>query len=230
MYNIKWIVNTQELDYLDTLNRMEQQVTNMSITPDMSGEIWLLEHPPMYTAGLSAKSTDLLQKNYLPVYQTNRGGQYTYHGTGQRIVYFMLDLEQYFAPELCDIRLFVRLIEEWLIQTLAQLNIKGERRKDRVGIWVIDSKTQEEKKIAAIGLRLKKRIVYHGIALNVCPNLEHYQGIVPCGIKEFGVTSIQEQTNIIYDMHIIDQFLYQCFLKTFVSIKTELYPSILTKG
>ena len=212
MYNIKWAINTQELDYLKTLNEMEQKVQDIYNAPDMAGEVWLLEHPPLYTAGLSAKDQDLLKENYLPVYHIKRGGQYTYHGTGQRIAYFMVDLIKYFAPNKPDIRLFVRYLEQWLINVLAEIGISGERRSDRVGIWVVDQHTGKEKKIAAIGLRLKKQIVYHGIALNICPNLDHYKYIVPCGIKDYGITSIQEQ-NGIDDIAMLDQILIEQFTK-----------------
>ena len=149
--------------------------------------VWLLEHPPLYTAGTSAKDRDLLEPRF-PVFKTGRGGQYTYHGPGQRVAYVMLDLSR---RDRRDVRVFVRDLEEWLIRALARLGVKGERRKGRVGIWVAGRDGREDK-IAAIGVRLKQWVSYHGISLNVGPDLSHYSGIVPCGISEqdLGVTSL----------------------------------------
>lgn len=155
--------------------------------------IWLLEHPPLYTAGTSAKPQDLVAPERFPVYEARRGGQYTYHGPGQRVVYVMLDV----AKRGRDVRCFVRDLERWVINTLAEFNITGEIREGRVGVWV----TREDKpltatgakpedKIAAIGIRLRKWVSFHGISINVEPNLEHFSGIVPCGISEHGVTSL----------------------------------------
>jgi lipoyl(octanoyl) transferase len=148
--------------------------------------VWLLEHPPLYTAGTSAKDQDLLEARF-PVFKTGRGGQYTYHGPGQRVAYVMLDLNRRGRP---DVRRFVRDLEEWLIRALSRLGVAGERRKGRVGIWV--ARDGQENKIAAIGVRLKHWVSYHGISLNVSPDLSHYSGIVPCGIAEdnLGVTSL----------------------------------------
>lgn len=157
--------------------------------------IWFVEHPPLYTAGTSAQESDLLTPDRFPVYATGRGGQYTYHGPGQRVVYVMLDLKKRGA----DLRGFVHRLEEWIIRTLARFNVKGERRCDRVGVWVARGKGGEgkggegkgrEDKIAAIGVRVRKWVSYHGIAINVEPELAHYAGIVPCGIAEHGVTSL----------------------------------------
>ncbi len=148
--------------------------------------VWLVEHPPLYTAGTSAKDGDLLEARF-PTYKTGRGGQYTYHGPGQRVAYVMLDLDRRGRR---DVRLFVRDLEEWLIRALGRLGVIGERRKGRVGIWVAHD--GREDKIAAIGVRLKHWVSYHGISLNVSPDLSHYSGIVPCGIAEgdLGVTSL----------------------------------------
>ena len=149
--------------------------------------IWLLEHPPLYTAGTSARAEDLLAPNQFPVHRSGRGGQYTYHGPGQRIVYVMLDLRRRGA----DIRCFVHDLEEWVIQALARFSVTGERREGRVGIWV-DRGSGREDKIAAIGMRVRRWVSYHGISINVEPDLSHYAGIVPCGIGEqhLGVTSL----------------------------------------
>jgi lipoyl(octanoyl) transferase len=149
--------------------------------------VWLLEHPPLYTAGTSAKDVDLLTPARFPVHRTGRGGQYTYHGPGQRIAYVMLDLERR-RP---DLRRYVCDLENWLIAALARFNVRGERRAGRVGIWV-DRGGGREDKIAAIGVRVRRWVTYHGIALNVDPELEHFSGIVPCGVAEprYGVTSL----------------------------------------
>ncbi len=148
--------------------------------------IWLLEHPALYTAGTSAQAADLLDPRF-PVYDAGRGGQYTYHGPGQRVVYLMLDLKARGR----DVRAYVTALEEWIIQSLAQLGVTGERRQGRVGIWV-QRGPQREDKIAAIGVRIRRWVTLHGIAINVSPDLGHFTGIVPCGIQEHGVTSLAD--------------------------------------
>jgi lipoyl(octanoyl) transferase len=147
--------------------------------------VWLLEHPPLYTAGTSARDEDLFQPQRLPVHRTGRGGRYTYHGPGQRIAYVMLDL----SLRGRDVRCHVHRIEEWMIRTLARFGIRGERRDGRVGVWVVRPDGGEEK-IAAVGVRVRRWVTYHGVALNVDPELDHYRGIIPCGIAEHGVTSL----------------------------------------
>ena len=147
--------------------------------------VWLLEHPPLYTAGTSAKREDLLDPGRFPVFEAGRGGQYTYHGPGQRVAYVMLDLQKRGR----DVRCFVRDLEEWVIQTLAQFGVKGEIREGRVGIWV-DRGLGREDKIGAIGVRVRRWITFHGISLNIDPDLSHFGGIVPCGISQYGVTSL----------------------------------------
>ena len=147
--------------------------------------VWLLEHPPLYTAGTSANAADLVAPDRFAVYKTGRGGKYTYHGPGQRVGYVMLDLKQR-RP---DLRCFVHQLEEWIIRTLAAFDVTGERRKGRVGIWIDHGRGREEK-IAAIGVRVRRWVTFHGIALNVNPDLSHYTGIIPCGIAEYGVTSL----------------------------------------
>jgi lipoyl(octanoyl) transferase len=151
---------------------------------------WLVEHPPLYTAGTSARPSDLLEPDRFPVYPSGRGGEYTYHGPGQRVAYVMLDLNRR-AP---DIRRFVASLEEWIIRTLARFNIRGERREGRIGIWVArpDKGPGREDKIAAIGIRIRRWVTFHGIALNVDPVLDHFSGIVPCGIRGHGVTSLAD--------------------------------------
>ena len=182
----EWRISNSPVPYPGALETMEDRVA--AIREGAVGElIWLLEHPPLYTAGTSAKEADLLEPSRFPVYRAGRGGQYTYHGPGQRIVYTMLNLRER-GP---DVRCFVHNLEEWVIQTLASFNVKGERREGRVGIWV-DRGGGREDKIAAIGVRIRRWITFHGISINVEPDLSHFDGIVPCGIGEtgLGVTSL----------------------------------------
>ncbi len=189
MTDLEWRIDDRPVAYPDALARMEARVAEIraGTAPEM---VWLLEHPPLYTAGTSARAHDLLDPGRLPVYRSGRGGQYTYHGPGQRVAYVMLDLKR----RGCDVRGFVRDLEDWLIATLARFNVTGERRAGRVGIWVDrggpNDMDRREDKIAAIGVRIRRWVSYHGVALNVEPDLSHFQGIVPCGIHEAGVTSL----------------------------------------
>lgn len=181
---MEWKISKEKEDYLQAVHLMEARAAAIR-----SGEkeelVWLLEHPPLYTAGTSAKHSDLLDNKTFPVYKTGRGGQYTYHGPGQRIAYVMLDLKKR-TP---DVRLFVKNLERWIITTLAAFGIEGDVREGRIGVWV---KKPQEAKIAALGIRIRQWVTYHGIAINIHPDLTHYSGIVPCGIKEYGVTSLKE--------------------------------------
>ncbi len=179
-----WIIADAPVAYPDALSFMERRVTDIAAgtAPET---VWLLEHPPLYTAGTSAHREDLLTPDRFPVYDTGRGGQYTYHGPGQRVAYVMLDLNQRGR----DLRRYISSLEQWIIDTLAAFNVKGERRAGRVGIW-IDRGGGREDKIAAIGVRVRHWITFHGIAINVDPVLEHFSGIVPCGISQHGVTSL----------------------------------------
>ena len=153
--------------------------------------VWLVEHPPLYTAGTSANREDLQQPERFPTYEAGRGGQWTYHGPGQRTAYVMLDLSQsHGAIRPRDVRQFVWALEEWLIRALARFDVRGERREGRVGIWVADNATGTDEKIAAIGVRVTRWVSWHGVALNVAPDLSHFAGIVPCGIRGHGVTSL----------------------------------------
>jgi len=189
---VEWRVEPGLTDYPAALAFMEARAKN--IHEGMAGEmVWLVEHPPLYTAGTSATAKDLLVSDRFPVYEAGRGGEFTYHGPGQRVAYVMLDLKR----RKQDIRAFVAALEEWGIRTLAHFNIRGERREDRVGIWINRPEKSRgsnglptEDKIAAIGIRLRKWVSFHGIAINVDPHLEHYSGIVPCGIADHGVTSL----------------------------------------
>jgi lipoyl(octanoyl) transferase len=181
---IEWRLGETLVDYDEAISFMEARVA--AIHEGRAPEtVWLLEHPPLYTAGTSADRSDLLTPNRFPVYAAGRGGQYTYHGPGQRIGYVMLDLNRRGR----DVRAFVRALEEWIILTLAEFGVKGERRDDRIGIWV-DRGNGSWEKIAAIGVRLRRWVSFHGIAINVHPELEHFSGIVPCGISDAGVTSL----------------------------------------
>jgi lipoyl(octanoyl) transferase len=183
---VEWRISDRPVGYDEAVRAMEARVA--LIRAGQARElVWLLEHPPLYTAGTSAKDADLLTPARFPVHRTGRGGQYTYHGPGQRIAYVMLDLERR-RP---DLRRYVCDLEDWLIAALARFNVRGERREGRVGIWV-DRGGGREDKIAAIGVRVRRWVTYHGIALNVDPDLEHFSGIVPCGVAEprYGVTSL----------------------------------------
>ena len=173
--------------YDDVIRFMEERVAAIR-DHDVHDLIWLLEHPSMYTAGTSAKDSDLLDHK-LPVFKTGRGGEYTYHGPGQRVIYVMLDLKKQQSKP--DIKYFVWQLEEWIIKTLAEFDIKGERREGRVGIWVV-MPDGSESKIAAMGVRIRRWVTYHGIAINLNPDLSHYNGIVPCGISKHGVTSLHD--------------------------------------
>lgn len=183
---VDWQVSDQPVPYEDAVAKMEARVADIR-AGDAAELVWLLEHPPLYTAGTSARPEDLLESNRFPVFQTGRGGQFTYHGPGQRVCYVMLDLQRR-SP---DIRQFIRNLEDWVIQSLAAFNVKGERRDDRVGIWV-DRGGGREDKIAAIGVRIRRWVTFHGVAINVEPDLSHFDGIVPCGIADqgLGVTSL----------------------------------------
>ncbi len=188
-----WLVSDAPVDYPAAVAAMEARVA--AIRDGRAGElVWLLQHPPLYTAGTSADRADLLDPDRFPVYRTGRGGQFTYHGPGQRVAYVMLDLDRRGR----DLRRFVWLLEEWLIRALARFNVIGERREGRVGIWVDRARHPgpagpqpgREDKIAAIGIRVRRWVSYHGVALNVEPDLEHFAGIVPCGVTGHGVTSL----------------------------------------
>lgn len=181
----EWIVSDAPVPYPEALAFMEARAARIA-DGAASEAVWLLEHPPLYTAGTSARAADLIDAGGFPVYATGRGGQYTYHGPGQRVGYTMLDVKARGG----DIRRFVRDLEEWLIRALARFDVTGERRDGRVGIWVVDPVTGAEDKIAALGIRIRRGVSFHGVSLNVDPDLAHFAGIVPCGISQHGVTSL----------------------------------------
>lgn len=192
MDQVEWTTLPGLSDYAETLAAMEARVA--AIQQGQAPEaIWLLEHPPLYTAGTSAKPADLVDPGRFPVHPVGRGGQYTYHGPGQRVLYVMLDV----GRREKDVRCFVRHLENWVIAALAEFNVKGEIRPGRVGVWVtrpdkprLADGTLAEDKIAAIGIKLRRWVSFHGISINVEPDLSHFSGIVPCGIRDHGVTSL----------------------------------------
>jgi lipoyl(octanoyl) transferase len=202
----EWKISDQPVAYPEALAAMEARAAAIA-EGSATEQIWLLEHPPIYTAGTSARDEDLLEARF-PVYRTGRGGQFTYHGPGQRVAYAMLDLKRR-KP---DVRAYVHDLEEWLIQALAELGVKGERREGRVGIWV--QRGIREDKIAALGVRIKRWVSFHGVALNVDPDLSHFTGIVPCGVTQHGVTSLAD-LGIVASMADVDVALKRSFGKIF---------------
>jgi lipoyl(octanoyl) transferase len=207
---IEWRISDRLIPYETAVAEMERRVA--AIRSDEASElVWLLEHPPLYTAGTSARDGDLLQPTRFPVHRTGRGGQYTYHGPGQRIAYVMLDLRR----RGMDVRSFVHGLEEWVIRALATFNVTAERRPDRIGIWIVRDGGCEDK-IAAIGVRVRRWVTYHGVAINVEPELDHFTGIVPCGIDDerFGVTSLVD-LGLPVTMHDLDVALAQTFPEVF---------------
>mgnify|MGYP001303037226 FL=1 len=213
---VQWEISDSEVDYNTALEKMDNYVQKI-ISGEADEKIWLLEHPSLYTAGTSANKKDLVEPNRFPVFETKRGGQYTYHGPGQRVVYVMLDLNKRGK----DVKKFVENLEAWIIHTLAEFNVAGQSRIGRVGIWVerpdkpkdVNGLIKEEK-IAAIGVRLKKWTTFHGLSINVDPDLSHFQGIVPCGIKEHGVTSLVD-LGLPISMTDLDIALSKAFSKVF---------------
>ena len=216
---VQWEITEEKVDYETALAKMDNHVEKM-IQGEAGEKIWLLEHPPLYTAGTSADRQDLVEPNRFPVFETKRGGQYTYHGPGQRVVYVMLDLNKRGK----DVKKFVKNLETWIALTLSEFNIIGQSRVGRVGIWVErpdkplnNYGAVQEEKIAAIGVRLKKWITLHGLSINLDPDLSHFQGIVPCGIKEHGVTSLID-LGLPVSMHDLDNALKKSFSKVFQNI------------
>ncbi|MDX5594498.1 lipoyl(octanoyl) transferase LipB [Pseudovibrio sp. SPO723] len=184
---VEWVIDDGLVPYEVASAEMESRVAAIA-KGEARERVWLLEHPPLYTAGTSAEAKDLISPDRFPVYETGRGGQYTYHGPGQRVAYVMLDLKR----RTQDVRAFVAALEEWVISSLWDYHVRGERRENRVGVWVQrpEKGAGVEDKIAAIGIRLRKWVTFHGISFNVDPDLDHFSGIVPCGIQQHGVTSL----------------------------------------
>ena len=210
---IEWITSFELVDYPDALAWMEARATAVA-----AGEarecVWLLEHPPLYTAGTSADPAELTDARF-PVFKAGRGGRYTYHGPGQRIVYLVLDLNKRGR----DVRCFVHAIEGWMIAALARLGVKARREIGRIGIWTDDPEIGEAK-IGAIGIRVRRWVSLHGFSINNAPNLSHFGGIIPCGISEYGITSLSK-INVNTDMEIVDAAL----LAEFAAFLSELNPS-----
>jgi lipoyl(octanoyl) transferase len=221
---VEWRISDAPVPYPDAVAAMEQRVAAIA-TGEAAELVWLLEHPPLYTSGTSGKSADLLDPRF-PVFQTGRGGQFTYHGPGQRVAYVMLDLKRR-RP---DVRAYVAGLEEWIIRTLACFNVRGERREDRVGVWVKRPDKGEgfEDKIAAIGVRLKRWVSFHGIAINVEPDLSHFSAIVPCGVADprFGVTSLVDLGHPL-SLADVDIALRQAFEDVFGASKAPLPETVV---
>ncbi|MEQ1770416.1 MAG: lipoyl(octanoyl) transferase LipB [Devosia sp.] len=205
-----WVIADGLTAYPDALAGMRERAA--AIAAGTAGEaVWLVEHPPLYTSGTSSAAGDLLQPDRFPVYAAGRGGEYTYHGPGQRVAYVMLDLRERGR----DVRCLVYGLEGWIIDTLASFNVIGERREGRIGVWVKQrGRTGGESKIAALGVRVSKWVTFHGISLNVSPDLSHYDGIVPCGIADRGVTSFEDLGRIV-SMAEVDTALRAAFTSRF---------------
>jgi lipoyl(octanoyl) transferase len=216
---VEWRVSTAPVSYPQAVAAMEARVAAIADgeAPEL---VWLLEHPPLYTSGTSGKDADLLDPRF-PMFQTGRGGQLTYHGPGQRVAYVMLDLKRR-RP---DVRAYVAGLEEWIIRALAAFNVRGERREDRVGVWVArpDKGAGREDKIAAIGVRLRRWVSLHGISINVAPNLEHFSAIVPCGVADprYGVTSLAD-LGLAVTMADVDVALRKAFAEVFGPLRLPL--------
>ena len=214
---VTWRVIDGLAPYEHTVSEMEACALGIA-SGDTPEQVWLLEHPPLYTAGTSAHIEDLVDPDRFPVYDAGRGGQYTYHGPGQRTVYLMMDLKKRGR----DVRAYVHSLEEWVIRTLAVLGIAGERRDGRVGIWVVRDGGREEK-IAAIGVRIRRWVTFHGIAINVNPDLGHFGGIIPCGISDHGVTSLAD-LGVDISMVELDRLLKQTFVDVFPGFVNDREP------
>ncbi|MGY3608481.1 MULTISPECIES: lipoyl(octanoyl) transferase LipB [unclassified Bradyrhizobium] len=220
---VEWRISDTPVPYPDAVAAMESRVADIAAgkAPEL---VWLLEHPPLYTSGTSGKAGDLLEARF-PIFQTGRGGQITYHGPGQRVAYVMLDLKRR-RP---DVRAYVASLEQWIIRTLAAFNVRGERREDRVGVWVKrpDKGSGFEDKIAAIGVRLKRWVSFHGIAINVEPNLAHFSAIVPCGVVDprYGVTSLVD-LGLPVTLTDVDVALRQAFAEVFGETQARLLETI----
>jgi lipoyl(octanoyl) transferase len=206
--SLEWRISDRLVEYGTAVSEMEARVA--AIRAGAAPELcWLLEHPPLYTAGTSARAEDLLMPARLPVFRTGRGGQYTYHGPGQRVGYVMLDLQRRGQ----DLRAYIWRLEEWLIRALARFGVQGERRDGRIGIWVVKPGGQEAK-IAALGVRVRRWVTYHGVAINLDPDLDNFAGIVPCGIRDAGVTSLAD-LGLTVSMSELDAALIEAFEEAF---------------
>ncbi|KQO80851.1 lipoyl(octanoyl) transferase LipB [Rhizobium sp. Leaf262] len=219
---IRWRISDAPVPYEEASAEMERQVAAIA-AGEADELVWLLEHPPLYTAGTSADASDLIEPDRFPVFATGRGGEYTYHGPGQRVVYVMLDLKR----RKQDVRAYVAALEDVIIRTLDKMNVRGERREDRVGVWVrrpekplLPDGTMSEDKIAALGIRLRKWVSFHGLSINVDPDLSHFTGIVPCGITQYGVTSLVD-LGLLVMIDDVDVLLRQSFEEVFGATEKE---------
>lgn len=226
---VRWRISDCPVGYDEAVAEMEREVS--LIADGQAGElVWLVEHPPLYTAGTSAEDKDLLAPARFPVHKTGRGGEYTYHGPGQRVVYVMLDLKR----RRQDVRAFVSALEAVIIGTLDDMNIRGERREDRVGVWVqrperpaLPGGLVAEDKVAAIGIRLRRWVSFHGFSLNIDPELEHFTGIVPCGISGYGVTSLVD-LGLPVAIHDVDPLIRRNFERIFGDTAVEARSMVET--
>lgn len=216
--DIDWRISDTPVPYAEAVTWMAARATAIA-AGEVAECVWLLEHPALYTAGTSAKAQDLIMPNRFPVHETGRGGQFTYHGPGQRIAYVMLDVRRRGG----DVRQFVGRLEQWIIATLAAFNVRGETRAGRVGVWVARPETGEgrEDKIAAIGIRVSRGVSLHGLSINVEPDLSHFDGIVPCGIRDQGVTSLVDLGLPVTMIH-VDVALRTAFEATFAATTTRV--------
>lgn len=220
---VRWRISDGLVPYEHAIAEMEREVA--AIAAGEAGElVWLLEHPALYTAGTSADAADLIEPDRFPVFATGRGGEYTYHGPGQRVVYVMLDLKR----RKQDVRAYVAALEDVIIRTLDKMNVRGERREDRVGVWVrrpekptLPDGSMSEDKIAALGIRLRKWVSFHGLSINVEPDLSHFSGIVPCGITRYGVTSLVD-LGLPVMMGDVDVLLREAFEEVFGAAENEI--------
>lgn len=220
---VEWIVADGLIDYPTALETMKQRAAAMA-RGEASEAVWLVEHPPLYTAGTSSAAADLLEPNRFPVYEAGRGGEYTYHGPGQRVAYVMLDLRERGR----DVRCLVQGLEGWIIDTLDAFNVDGGTREGRIGVWVKQpGRLGGESKIAAIGVRVSKWVTTHGIALNVSPDLSHFGGIVPCGIADRGVTSLEDLGQIV-SMPEVDIALRTAFERRFGPTASHAPETLVT--
>jgi lipoyl(octanoyl) transferase len=219
---IDWAISEAPVDFPDAVAFMEARAAAIAAgeAPEL---VWLLEHPPLYTAGTSSRPEDLLEPDRFPVYRAGRGGQFTYHGPGQRVAYVMLDVRRRGG----DVRAFVAALEDWIITALDRFNVRGETRADRVGVWVRrpEKGPGVEDKIAAIGIRVRKWVSFHGVCLNVEPNLAHFSGIVPCGVRHHGVTSFAD-LGLIVRMEEVDMALAAAFTCRFGPIQRVPAPQM----
>jgi lipoyl(octanoyl) transferase len=218
---MQWQIEEQHVPYPQAIAEMERLIRAIR-SGEAPERVWFVEHPPLYTAGSSAKPEDLQDPDRFPTFAAGRGGQWTYHGPGQRVAYVMLDLDRaHGTVPARDLRAYVEGLEEWAIRTLDRFNIRGERRSGRVGIWVADRAAGTEAKIAAIGVRVTRWVTWHGLAINLEPDLGHFEGIVPCGIREYGVTSLHA-LGIAVTMAELDAALAASW--------AEVFGSALTRG